>query len=913
MRRRISLYIADRKVDLDDESLVLFNYTMEDLMNPTVVKNSYSQQITLKGTPNNNRIFGDIFRLDRIIGNSGGNVGVDYNPSKKTPFAIYDEMNNILESGYMKLDSISRNKADIEYGISLFGGLGSFLFSLAYQEDGNKKTLADLDYLGTGNPESELDFVINATNVQAAWDTDPDEGDIDSIWKVLNFAPAYNGIPEGNFAPDKAIVRPSDIGLLDGIPDNENPEYTIRSGYALVNLVQSYDEWSVKDLRSYLQRPVLSMKALLTAICKPENNGGYEVDMQFLDTSRFTIYGNLWLTLPLIPSLGTNKQFIGDLSLEMTASSTTSTNIARYDVDGNVPFGTDMTANINVRINMNVSGSSYMTLSRGASSELDRTINYKETIYVLQAVAYGEDDNVVGCSKVKVISNNSLSVQEIIQRLGYTPETTGLEGEVYDPIKIDETTFNLTGRSTYRFAKEIGFTVHAQDVSYYKVFMTAYNVVSYKVKGQLGEHISSVTGGNSCIGKLYHNWNTDYTPTNALAIGGETSDSLAYTSAETLRSGAVITKQMLLSTSKTPADYLLSFCKMFGLHMICDRESKKVTILDRNQLFQDETIDLTERVDLSKPIEITPFLFNSKWYQFRLEGVGGAFADEYRQTQGVDYGIQRVNTGYDFNADVNELLDGNVFKNAVTILDSSKYFTMITQGGKLKPSVLLDQGNTYTLWNSSGENLDTEIPVPTSAAVIDFYNTSHEGYDIELARKVEFRTKDNKPVDGTDVLLFWEGANYYDYFRLSDDLPAMDSLNDGVPCWILTPGTGLTIPIFQRYKYSHDWTIHDSLDFGVPRELNIPSIAYDPASTIYSRKWKNYLTDRFDVNTKVMHCKVNFGGIQVGSELLRKFYWFDNTIWVLNKISDYSLTTLDPVDCEFVQVQDKDNYLDGQN
>ena len=45
MRRKISLYIADQLVDLDDQSFILFNYTMDDLSNPTIVKNSFSQQV----------------------------------------------------------------------------------------------------------------------------------------------------------------------------------------------------------------------------------------------------------------------------------------------------------------------------------------------------------------------------------------------------------------------------------------------------------------------------------------------------------------------------------------------------------------------------------------------------------------------------------------------------------------------------------------------------------------------------------------------------------------------------------------------------------------------------------------------------------------------------------------------------
>ena len=35
-------------------------------------------------------------------------------------------------------------------------------------------------------------------------------------------------------------------------------------------------------------------------------------------------------------------------------------------------------------------------------------------------------------------------------------------------------------------------------------------------------------------------------------------------------------------------------------------------------------------------------------------------------------------------------------------------------------------------------------------------------------------------------------------------------------------------------------------------------------------------------------------------------------MWVLNKITNYSLTTWDTAECEFVQVRDMDNYMNGQ-
>ncbi len=43
MRREVELYIGGMKVDLGEQSLILMNYTHENLSNPTILKNSYSQ------------------------------------------------------------------------------------------------------------------------------------------------------------------------------------------------------------------------------------------------------------------------------------------------------------------------------------------------------------------------------------------------------------------------------------------------------------------------------------------------------------------------------------------------------------------------------------------------------------------------------------------------------------------------------------------------------------------------------------------------------------------------------------------------------------------------------------------------------------------------------------------------------
>lgn len=914
MRRKISLYIADQLVDLDDQSFILFNYTMDDLSNPTIVKNSFSQQITINGTPANNRIFGDSFRLDRRIAGTGGQAGVDFNASQKTPFIIYNEMNEILESGYVKLDSVSRNGDDIKYKVTLYGGLGSFFYALSYDENGNKRTLASLDYLGTDNPDAELNFSITKEMVAAAW-ARLGIHDIEQIWDVINFAPAYNGIPDGNFAPDKALVDPLEVGLEDSIP-GDNVTYTTIGGYCLVNLAEAQDEWAVKDLRSYLQRPVFSMRAFWNAICNPANNGGYEVDATAIqDSLSLGAYSNLWMTLPMISSIGTIKQESGDLALAMSSTPTSGNVIGRYDIVGNVPAGTRVSANINcaIRFNTPSGADSYNELQRIVATRSGRRITRKTSVIFLQAVAYGSDDSIVGGSNIKVFGLDLRDGASVARGCGYNPAWLA----DYDVLTAD--TFDKVSAGVFELPKEVGFSVTAPDVSYYKIHMSVYEGESYRTDGTHDPEYYSYSGnGQTSTPVMYVDYETGYTPTATFIVQGTIQNTITYTTSESLRSGAAISKAMLLSSSHTPAEYMLSFCKMFGLYFTYDVATRKVTILRRNELYQDETIDLTRRVDLSKGINIQPLVVNAKWYDFILESVGGAFDEEYKNVEGIQYGIQRVNTGYDFNADSVNLMESVVFKSACTILARSKYFNYIFDGLIFQPSPFLDKGNTYTLWSADGKTLETDISCPPNTATIGYYNEyqDYRGYDVNQARKLELRDAENKPIDGADILVFMEGWNSYPYFKLTDDVPAMDLINEGVPCWLLGAGASgqnsLRIPIFQRYTYGDIADIADSLDFGVPKQYDIPGVFQWDGCTIYERAWKNYLADRYDDDTKVMTCHVDFGGIQVNQELLRKFYWFDNSLWVLNKIKNHSLTTYDPVECEFVQVQDKDNYLNGQ-
>lgn len=869
MRRRISLYIAGERADIADDALVLMNWALTDLYNPAIIRNSYSHDVDLPRTPANERIFGHSGRVDRRAGSGG--AGADFNASQKIPFAIYTETSEVLVSGYAKLQSITDDATQI----SLYGGLGSFLYGLSAKADGTKMTLADLDY------GVDLDFDITRLAVLDAWERLDGDLTKDEKWDIINFAPCYNGIPE-NFDADKAVADPSAIS--QSVPAG----YNTKSGYCLVNLSGERDEWETRDLRSYLQRPVISVRKIFEAIADPTNNGDWDVDFSGVDIA----YLDTWLTRPLLPSLGTYKQTTGGMSILFQQYSAGKV-VGRFAL-ADVPAGEEINAKVNISLAFTVPGAS-STLQPWHWSQARPYVpgGYEQQILFCQAVGYASDNSMVAAGPVKTLCKSTeVRPENIADAVGFSPELgagfSGVEGE--HGYALDNGVFVRQ--------RDIQLEISGQNIARIDVQVTA--VYAYILPG--GAIFSASTNNVPYI-RLWDSAGNDYTPTWAAAVAG--SGTATGESADTLRSGARITKEMLLSTSKTPAEYLISFCKAFGLYIIADQQEKRVEIMKREDFFLNETIDLTNRVDRVFEIQLDPLAYYSKWYELKWDSVGGAFEQEYKTIEGVQYGIQRVDTGYDFDAEIYDILAGSAYKSCAAVLARSKYYYYVqTPGNVSYPSVFMD-GGSITLWDSNGDSSDFDVYVPGNV-IFDPYNVTFPGYD--TLSKAEFRDGENKALDGSDVLLFY---NYHLAlplgYAVTDDIPAMDTLNGG-PCWLLGLGDlPLSAPWFTRYT-SRGQNPEYLLDFGYPRQVDIPKANYQMGWTIYEERWQNYLRDRLDVDNKVMRCRVDLSGLQVGLDLFRRFWWWRGSLWALNKISNYSLTTFDPAECEFIQVQDIDNY-----
>lgn len=883
MRRNIELYIGGQLVELSEQSFILMNYTHDDLTNPTILKNSYSQQIEIEGTPTNDKIFGSIYRFDRRT-IAGGGIGVQFDAAKKTPFLLFNG-GELVESGYMKLDNISIKGEKKSYKISLYGGLGSFLYSLSYDENGEKMSLSDLDF-GT-----DLTFIINKESVIDAWDN------IGSgKWGIINFAPCYNGYPD-KLDADKMVVSayafPFDTSASEEAGEGEDPVlYYPRGGNVLFKYNEPITEWEAQELRSWLQRPVVRWKEILAAIAR---SSGYNItlDSAFFQNSN-PYYEDTWMTLPLIfeqVALSAVERTIPfGLTFEVYDGGTFVIDLPL------IPSGTDMVMNAELDLSIHwqsqVISNFYLDHYNGETDEFN--------VFLAQILAYDANGTIIGGSDAKVVSTRNIDLVDIVQQ-GVLPPYSGANVDlvVGTFTEVDNTDEH------FRFNTPITFTMQSNNIASLRLYFGGYSFLNGVIQETFSpKYWSSQSGDISPI----------VTNLDVILSGG-----IEFESMGNATSGSTITQSMILKTEKTPADYLISYCKMFGLSIMVNEDTKEVNILTRGTMFNNPSlIDIEDKVDISKDISIIPYPYVSKWYAMSQE-MKGEFVENYKNTIGKVFGVQRIDTGYDFSSEEKQLLSGLSFVGAAEVLERSKLFANYSVENygsrRIVPAAVL-LGGTYSLYNNNGGSMDLDIVVPEGISGV-YFNADYPGYD--GLSKVQLHEAENKATSGNDVLLFYRGAwnisSKYANLRVTDDSSIMSALNEGKPCWTYGNSDSETrithIPYFSRYQFSMSvpGQVSQSLDFGVPAELGIPDITIAENAGIYAQYWKDYIQDRFDDDSKVVNCYLLLRGLPKGFDLLRRFVYFKGAIWSINKIINESLTSEEVTQVELIKVQDIDKYI----
>lgn len=812
-----------------------------------------------------------------------------FNPMKRVPFLLYvDEM--VVERGYCQLTAITRKGRDYTFSVSLFGGLGEFFYNLQTGSDGESRKLSDLDF------GSDLGFKINAAHVQQVWDDM-----IGGTLPTVGFVPMHNGVPK-NIDADKVLVKGG--GLPASVTDGGNT-YSAKDGYILASAERKYTEWEIGDLRSYLQRPALRLKDFFSAVFNPSNNGGWTVvaDPLWFDSSN-PYYENTYILLPQLNVEESTDDVCDDGTVTPFSDyPATSTKVSTLGLNSGcmtiVSDYVDMSAqasNAYLSLSLPVQLALTGVSAQGPLYMTNRVSHHTENKTIcMMAAAYDDQNNLLAVSNRYVFTSKSHRNETgDVKKPAAPVSTTDAQIDGYFDYDYDanEYRFRLDENPADTFALLIekiqrpSSALHRVQVKFY-IQMTTDGIPTVN-RWRYGDNLGNVYVSNTQF---------------QCRILSGSNNSLKLVEPTQYSSDSQVNQTALLnSLDVTPLDLLLSVTKTFGLMWLQDNQENTVRLMQRPTYYTGEVRDIHDRIDYSKGLKVTPVSAESNNYVLANEYPETDLSEAYKSDHGRTYGEVRLSVGYDFGKDKVEMMEKVKLLGYVDgALSGAGYWSYRNADGNI-PSII-SGGIKVTYYHDSGGTTDTKD--------IDYnlFNVSalEKRNSIPLGVACQNDDGEEKGEEVAPSLVFLSGGKADGTYYLSDDISAMATLNNG-PCWIWDESrTPARIPKFGRVATFSGETY--SLDFGTPRmTYYIPEVSLAPEQAIYHRYWEKYLTDLLSRDTKKVEAYVVFPPHLDMREEMRKFYLFDRTLWVLNKVTDYDATKTQSVKCEFIRVNLKDSY-----
>lgn len=893
------LYINGMKADVGKDTVFSFNREMIDLNSPAAVRGAFSKTVDLPDTENNALIFKGV--------SDPKSTHTLFNPKIRTPFTLTVDGSTV--QGYLRLGSVSVKNGVRVYKCTLMAELGDFFYNLSFDEKGGKRTFAGMwwrftDYGGKVMPKEREDKVTvlewNSKYITESWESmyayNPDEFPRNQK-QVITGAVTYQGVP-ANTDADKVLVKWDNL-TVEEQKYFKNPEIT--DGWVLTTAPREYHERETRDFKSWNIRPAVRCSVLFDTIADKVNNGGYEFIVSdkikespyykdtwlILNTLDMEENGNAGIYSPSMDALQYDGYFTGQKELTAGTMDTT------YLVEPKA----SVSLNLGIQLNRAVRNihTSYLAYYRYDGQETP--------VYVYGGFAFRlrfESDGNVSYSNVTLISSKidggkgtwGYKIPDVNHRLaniiGCNENDISVEVRDFLLQKYD----SVYGKGSFvNFEKPVTLTgdvPHGTDV---KIFLE----VQYVQTNSMGLYLPMAE-------KTTFNRDEDevFTPIGYTAtITLDESTEGVYSAVKPSLQKVGVTKKTLFSDAITPYEFITGFARMLNLRFLCDNGTVRMVTMD--EFYTGETQILDGQYDVRQEVTVNPIPFTTKYFKYSLETAEGLAYETYLSKTDTPYGSYTKDTGYCFNNDTTEALDGVKFKGAIPYRLKSPWVG--TEMGWNPPVSVNSPTFQYT---DTGGNAVTQAGMMIRGLATAAYDTHP---------KLCMFDNTMKTVKATGVLAF---LNHYQPLKctVTDALEICQELNGGNQCHIWsTDGTVNTIvdriPCFSRYLQDFETGVYThSLDFGKPEYTFVGDSAKYGSVTLHDNYWGAYLDDLYNPS----QCKVSMkvflrGGMD---DIMRKFYYFDGCMWAISSLKDYRLNGSNPQQVEFVKVMDKSSYTSNE-
>lgn len=886
----IRLFLENIEVELDSSVSFAINKQFEDITSPADIKNDWSKTIQIPFTQHNNKLFGELFNVDRLIVEGDNTLmGIYFDPYKKVDFRL-QWGNAILMQGYAKnIDVVKESDGTGHYNITLNGELGKVFQEM--KKITFDRTTTDTKYLIDGS--KYVDSVITKDLIYTLWNNEPDLVNLDlvennnnsyRIQDYIGFIPnnSYDGdfdyktfqLNHQNTSKPFAEVLDAQAKIVGG---NEDDNYQSVVGIAAETVIgEGLLPREIGEYRSYLQIPYIYFNKLFQIFAKKTTEiTGYDVVM---DATWFNKTNPYWSKLVYILEKFDISQELTDGEGEVEELNLNSF-LLNLNSGGHIQLApSTYVPSIQSQIATTFSTPVIEEIREKFESEEASVITVKQQDLAIRLTIrnpYSVSETYVGSSTDKIIYNadslfainfrlidsNGNVVSESKNAL-VSPDNSYGEARFdgVNKIIVDNNQFKWIADKTwvYDFRVDFQFAVDKSKVGddFYidcVVYQESSNPYLF--------YLNSVAQANRIAPQ-----------TISFDIIGDNENFTYYGYGIINRSFSPFDLNELWNNEFNPFDEILNYCKQFRIGVFCDDINKQLIFKPLSVYFSDyQVLDWTDKLDMSKEYHIQPITFDKKYVLFNYEKYETELNKQYNEKFGLNFGEYRLTTDYEFNTDEKELF---------------KY-----------SKVTIPSTDLCLSWTNLYDNLSIIYTLP---AEITAYNKDEDKKNVNVFGSMLFykgladfdRTSAMRPVNITDDTDFQMFNHTYFYTQNGQD--------------------GRYI---KTYKYPVlDIVVNDNLcTFTIPSE-NYTYItgSYDNTNGIYKNFWEHYLNERYNKQNKIVTCYLRLTPQDFAQFEYNNFVKIQNQLYMVNKIYDYHIDENVPTKVDLITIQDIKGYTLGK-
>ena len=883
----IRLFLNNKEVELNSSVQFAINKQFEDITSPADIKNDWSKTVQIPFSQSNNKLFGELFKVDRLIVEGDSTLmGIYFDPYKKVDFRL-QWGDAVIMQGYAKnIDVVKSANGQGHYNITLNGELGKVFQEM--RKITFDKTTEDKDFLIDGS--KYVEETISKELIYHLWtneaNTDivlqdkyynvinPNTGQIHKVsnakYKVqdiLGFVP--NNSYEDDFdyttyqlkndrtetfaqtldGKAKSVGNGKDDDD-DGTIDKGDDNYQTVVGIAADTIIgEGLLPREIGEYRSYMQLPYIFFNKLFQIFMKKTKEiTGYDTD---LDSGWFNESNTYWSKIVyMLNPLNTRKsetienvydmRLFADTSYQWTASYPPTTHL-NFKLNPVQSFSSEEIEIVNWGVTPPVFniGNAIIAPQNGYTILLQAEALYENSKRL--NTRFNKDNGLV--IEVNIIYNNGASDTNKTLFIDENATVTYNEDLYNNVLKVGSgdttggyfTNWELNIPSLYALYAKEGATTARFEVSAYWL------------------------NNNSCFDNVQY------------AKMGNTADVNVkmYVYDNLKHSYAHFTLNDLWNNEYNLFNEILNYCKQYRIGIFCDDINKTLIFKPLSAYFSEyKILDWTDKLDMSKEYHIQPITFENKYLLFNYEKYETELNEKYNEKYGLNFGEYRLSTQYEFNTDEKE-----IFKHSKVAIPNT--------------DIVLSWKNIY-------DNLTVAYTLP---AEISIYN----------------KDKDKKNVNVFGSMLFYNGLKPFDTtsnlrpVKISDDTILQLSL--------------------QKYFYSQDTNVipvstYPLLDIVCEENLctyTLPQENYtylkdsynSNTNGIYKNFWENYLNERYNKQNKIVTCYLRLTPYDIANFQYNNFIKIENQLYMVNKIYDYQIDENQTTKVDLITIQDIKGYTNN--